>query len=284
MAANRTSNLIGFLCDTPMVGSGYFGMLQIGFMAGCRKWDCALLVKSFDFQDTDIPEQIARLLARTPLRGAVIPEPMCDMDDVLSVFFAAGVPIVRITPHSASSTTLDISIDNRQAACDLTDYLIGLGHKRIAFIKGPPDHRDANARFEGFCDAMAAAGLPVTADWCQGDSFEFSAGLSFGDTLLSRAERPTAIFACNDEIAAGVLAIAHEKGIKVPDEISVVGFDDAPLARNVWPSLTTCRQKMELTGYMAIDVLIDPPADAEACKRPQHHELVIRKSTACPKA
>jgi LacI family transcriptional regulator len=252
-------------------------------MAGCRKWDCALLVKSFDFQDTDIPEQIKRLLERTPLRGAVVPEPMCDMQEVLDVLFAARVPVVRITPHSTSNATMDISIDNFQAAYELTDYLIGLGHKRIAFIKGPPDHRDANVRFEGFCGAMAAAGLPVVKEWCVGDTFEFSSGLTFGDVLLSRDERPTAIFACNDEIAAGVLAVAHEKGIKVPDEISVAGFDDAPLARNVWPALTTCRQKMELTGYMAIDVLIDPPADADARKRPQHHELVIRKSTASPK-
>jgi len=281
---DNPSKLIGFFCDTPMIGSGYFGMLQIGFMAGCRKWDCALLVKSFDFLDKDIPEQIERVLARTPLRGAIIPEPMCDRDDVLRAFLAAGVPIVRITPHSASSTTMDISIDNRQAAYDLTAYLIGLGHKRIAFIRGPSDHRDANVRFDGFRDAMEQAHLRVLDDLCPQGTFEFTSGLTTAEYVLSRDPRPTAIFACNDEIAAAVLAVAHDKGIAVPGEVSVAGFDDAPLARNVWPPLTTCRQKMELTGYMAIDVLIDPPVDADARKRPQHHELVIRKSTASPKA
>ncbi len=277
------AHLIGFFCDTPMVGSGYLGMLQIGFMAGCRKWDCALLVKSFDFQDKDIPEQVAKLIARTPLCGVVLPEPMCDMQTVLDVLFAADVPVVRITPHSESSLTLDISIDNCQAAYDLTTYLIGLGHKEIAFIRGPSDHDDVTARFEGFRKAMSEAGLTVSDALCPEGSFDYASGLVSGEKLLTLAERPTAIFACNDDIASAVLATAHRMGFKVPEDVSLTGFDDAPIARMVWPPLTTCRQKMELTGYMAIDFLIDPPHSVEARRRPQQHELVIRKSTARPK-
>lgn len=274
------SLLIGFFCDTPMVGSGYLAMLQIGFMAGCRKWDSALLVKSFDFQDKNIPEQVATLIARAPLAGVVLPEPMCDMQEVLDVLFAANIPVVRITPHSESSQALDICIDNCQAAYDLTTYLIGLGHKRIGYIRGPADHHDASVRFEGFCKAMREASLTVDDSLCPHGSFDYNSGLLTGEQLLSLAERPSAIFACNDDIAAAVLATAHSMGLKVPDDVSLVGFDDAPIARMVWPPLTTCRQKMELTGYMAIDFLIDPPHSAEARRRPQQHELVIRKSTA----
>jgi len=277
------ANLIGFFCDIPMIGSGYVGMLQIGMMAGCRKWDCALLIKSFDFQDKDIPEQVRTVITRAPLDGVVLPEPMCDMEGVLDVLFAAHVPVVRITPHSQSSKTLDICIDNNQAAYDLTTYLIGLGHQRIAFIRGPSDHRDANVRFDGFCRAMAAAHLPVLDELCPGDSFDYSSGLLSAEKLLSLSERPSAIFACNDEIGAAVLAKAHSMGLKVPDDVSLTGFDDAPIAREVWPPLTTCRQKMELTGYMAVDFLIDPPHSSDARRRPQQHELVIRKSTARPK-
>jgi len=277
------SHLIGFFCDTPMLGSGYSGMLQIGFMAGCRKWDCALLIKSFDFQDKDIPEQVAKLIARTPLDGVVLPEPLCDMQGVLDVLFTAGVPVVRITPHSESNQALDICIDNEQAAYDLTTYLIGLGHKRIAFIRGPSDHYDVTVRFGGFCKAMTEAGLAVRDEFCPEGSFDYASGLTSGEKLLNLAERPTAIFACNDDIASAVLAVAHSMGLNVPEDVSLTGFDDAPIARTVWPQLTTCRQKMELTGYMAVDFLIDPPHTAEARRRPQQHELVIRKSTARPK-
>jgi LacI family transcriptional regulator len=277
-------HLIGFFCDTPMVGSGYMGMLQIGFMAGCRKWDCSLLIKSFDFQDKDIPERVARVLERTPLSGVILPEPMCDMQEVLDILFAAGVPVVRITPHSPSSQTLDICIDNCQAGYDLTTFLIGLGHKRIAFIRGPSDHYDAEVRFEGFCKAMEDAGLEVLEDLCPIGSFDYASGLISGEKILTLAERPTAIFACNDDIATAVLATAHSMGLKVPQDVSLAGFDDAPIARMVWPPLTTCRQKMELTGYMAIDFLIDPPNASDTRRRPQQHELVIRKSTARPKS
>jgi LacI family transcriptional regulator len=280
----NASHLIGFFCDTPMIGSGYQGMLQIGLMAGCNKWDCALLIKSFDFQDADIPQRIQTLITRSPLRGVVLPEPMCDMQDVVNVLFAAGLPVVRIAPHVVTGTTFDICIDNRQAAYDMTTYLIGLGHRRIAFIKGPTDHGDANVRFDGYRDAMEQAGLPIADELCvQSSSFEYNAGLVAGEELLSITPLPTAIFACNDEIAAAVLATANRRGLRIPEDFSLAGFDDAPLARTVWPALTTCRQKMELTGYTAVDFIINPPSSAEARKRPQQHELVIRQSTARPR-
>lgn len=275
-----SSNLIGFFCDTPMVGSGYLAMLQIGLMAGCRKWQTALLIKSFEFCDTDIPEQVKKLITHSPLRGVVLPEPLCDRQEVLDVLIEAGLPVVRIAPHYEASTTFDICIDNQQAAYDMTTYLIGLGHKRVAFIKGPADHGDANVRFVGFCKAMADAGLPVDEKLCMQSAFEYGAGLIAAEELLAVRPLPSAVFACNDEIAAAVLAMAHRQGIKIPEDFSLAGFDDAPLARSVWPALTTCRQKMELTGYMAVDFIVNPPASVEARKRPQQHELVVRQSTA----
>lgn len=277
---NTPSNLIGFFCDTPMVGSGYLAMLQIGLMAGCRKWQTALLIKSFEFTDTDIPEQVQRLITQSPMRGVVLPEPLCDRQDLLDVLATAGLPVVRIAPHSEAGATLDICIDNRQAAYDMTAYLIKLGHKRISFIRGPADHRDAEVRFAGFRKAMEDAGLLVDEALCVQSTFEFTAGLAAAEQLLSVRPLPSAVFACNDEIAAAVLATAHRHGMKIPEDFSLAGFDDAPLARSVWPALTTCRQKMELTGYMAVDFIVNPPTSNEARKRPQQHELVMRQSTA----
>jgi len=278
------SHLVGFFCDTPMVGSGYFGMLQMGLMARCRKAHCELLIKAFDLKDADIPEQAQRLIARSPLLGVVLTEPMCDMHELVKVLIASGAPVVRIAPHSQDGATFDICHDNQQAAYELTTYLIGLGHKRIAFIRGPADHGDANVRFAGFRKAMEDAGLVVDEKLCVQGTFEYSSGLMAGEELLSIKPLPSAIFACNDEMAAGVLAAAHRLGLRIPEDFSLAGFDDAPLARTVWPELTTCRQKMELMGYLAADFLINPPASPEARKRPQQHELVIRQSTARAKA
>ena len=277
-------NLIGFLCDTPMVGSGYLAMLQIGLLAGCRKWDTALLIKSFDYHDKDITEQIEKLISQTPMRGVVLPEPMCDMEVILGPLQRAGLSIVRIGPHSESGSTLDICIDNRVAAYDMTGYLIGLGHRRIVFVRGPGDHGAAMVRFQGFCDAIKDSGIALNDDYSvQSPTFDYNSGLAVAESLLSRRPLPTAVFGCNDEIAAAVLATAHRLGLKVPEDFSLVGFDDAPIARSVWPQLTTVRQKMELTGYAAVDFLVNPPT-ADARKRPQQHELVIRQSTARPKA
>jgi LacI family transcriptional regulator len=279
----QRAHVIGFFCDTPMIGSGYLAMLQIGFAAGCCKWDSALLIKSFDMHDSTIPEQVKAIIARTPLDGVILPEPLCDMSDVLEILFTADIPVVRITPDSLSSRTLDICIDNEQAAYEVTKHLIDLGHQRISCIRGPADHHDGQMRFEGFRKAMAEAKLPVLEELCPQGSYEFSSGLTTGSYLLNLDNPPTAIFACNDEIAAAVLSTAHRIGKQVPQDISIAGFDDAPIAREVWPPLTTCRQKMELTGYMAVDFLIEPPPGPEARRRPQQHELVIRESTAAPK-
>ncbi len=282
MTGNTTSNLIGFLCDTPMVGSGYFGMLQIGLMAGCHKWETALVVKSFDLSDPHLGDRVRTLLAHTPLRGVILPEPICEIPAVLEAVIEDGLPAVRIAPHSDNAATLDICVDNEAAAYDMTRHLIDLGHKAITFIKGPPEHGDAMARLAGFLRAMSDAGLAVDESRLLTGGFDYAQGLGAAELLLAQKPLPTAVFACNDEVAAAVLSTAHRMGLEIPDDLSLAGFDDSPLARSVFPQITTCRQKMELTGYMAVDFVIDPPSSAEARKRPMQHELVIRQSTARP--
>jgi LacI family transcriptional regulator len=280
MSDPDSSHLIGFFCDMPMVGSGYYAMVQLGLLTACRKAGCELLVKAFDLQSSDIPEQVHALVSQLPLRGVVLPEPICEFPEMLAVLRAAKMRVVRIGPKSEAADTFDICIDNFQAAYDMTTYLIGLGHKRIAFVRGPEHHADAIARLAGFNRAMAEAGLAVGEELCVPGTFEYSSGIAAGEKLLSLERPPTAIFACNDEMALAVLGTVHRLGRRIPEDFSLVGFDDSPLARKVWPELTTCRQKMELTGYMAADFLIDPPAAPEARKRPLQHELVIRQSTA----
>jgi LacI family transcriptional regulator len=281
---NEPSNLIGVFCDQGMIGSAYLGMLQAGLMAGCRIWDGVLLTKSFDISKSDIPELAQQLHKRSPLRGVVLPEPMSAMRELIDTLTAIKLPTVRITPPSNIVGAYDICIDNRRAAQDLTNYLIGLGHRRIAFVKGPSDHNDANERFDVFCQAMMEAKLPIIDELCvQAATFDYSSGLIAADQILSVTPLPTAVFACNDELAAALIAVASDRGMIVPNDISVVGFDDAPAARFVRPQLTTCRQDMELIGYLAVEFIMNPSASPEISLRHQPHELVIRDSAAPPR-
>ena len=280
MIKQHPSRLVGFFCDNPLVGSGFFGMLQMGMLTACRKDQCELLIKVVDTHAPDMPKQVQAVLERTPLLGVVLTQPLCDMQDILDVCFAAGLSVVRIAPRFEVRTAFDISIDNRRAAYDMTSYLIGLGHKRIAFVNGPPDHGDAKERFAGYCKAMEDAGLPIVEELCVRGSFEFASGVAAGEQLLNIKPPPSAIFACNDEMAVGVLAAADRLNLRIPEDLSLAGFDDSPIARMVRPELTTCRQRMELMGYQAAEFLINPPGAPEARKQLLQHELIVRQSTA----
>lgn len=280
----ESPNLIGVFCDRGMIGSAYLGMLQVGLMEGCQTWDCVLLIKSFDMNESDIPAQVQRLHARVPLRGVILPEPLSAMRELVETLSALQLSTVRITPPADVQGAHDICVDNRRAARDLADYLIGLGHKRIGFIKGPADHSDANERFDVFRQAMEEAGLPVPDELCvQAASFEYMSGLSAAEQLLSVAPLPTAVFACNDELAAATISIAHDKKLSVPGDLSVVGFDDAPVAKLVRPQLTTCRQDMGLIGYLTVEFIMNSWASRELSTHYLLHELVIRDSAAPPR-
>lgn len=273
------SNLIGFFCDTPMVGSSYFSLLQIGLMAGCQKWNSVLAVRSFDLTSKDLAARVRAVLDRTSLRGVILPEPTCEIAAVLDTVLDSGLPLVRIAPHSETSRTFDICIDNVTATYDLTRHLLDHGHRHILFLEGPPGHGDGEARKKGFCKAMADAGIALTDKSFAVAGFDYAQGAVTAEKVLALDPLPTAIMAGNDEVAAAVLAVAHRRGLSIPQDFSLTGFDDAPLARQIWPALTTCRQKMELLGYMAVDFIVDPPAPGDMRQRPLQHELVIRQST-----
>jgi LacI family transcriptional regulator len=142
------------------------------------------------------------------------------------------------------------------AAQRMAEYLIGLGHRRIGMIKGDPTHPSSEARLLGYTQALKAAGLSAqTGDIAQG-LFTFESGVEAARELLDRADRPTAIFAQNDDMAAGALMTAHDLGLRVPQDLSIAGFDDSAIARIVWPRLTTVHQPVFDMARSATDQLV----------------------------
>jgi LacI family transcriptional regulator len=194
----------------------------------------------------------------------------------------AHTPFVRIAPEKPLTGSFDVRIDDYKAAYDMTAYLIGLGHRRIGFIKGHPDHGAANARFGGYSAALAHAGLPLIDELCVQGFFSYQSGIEAAERLLSLKKRPTAIFAGNDDMAAAVLACSQRFNLKIPQQLSVAGFDDSLVAQVVWPRLTTCRQPIKEMAAAAVSLLTQSFSEGGPLERRLDHELVVRESTAPP--
>ena len=282
--ASERSFLIGLLCDTPAVGSGYIAALQLGLLSRCREEGYHLIVESLDGQSPNLGQQVHSLVTESSLHGVILTPPLCDVPAVIEALNRAHTPFVRIAPEKPLSGSIDVRIDDRKAAYDMTAYLIGLGHRRIGFIKGKPEHGAANARFEGYRAALTHAGLPFVEELCVQGFFSYQSGMEAGERLLSLKKCPTAIFAANDDMAAAVLACSQRFHLKIPQQLSVAGFDDSIVAEVVWPRLTTCRQPIRQMAEAAITMLIKRSTEDGPFEKRLDHELVVRESTAPPEA
>lgn len=195
--------------------------------------------------------------------------------------FEAGMPMASIEPSDPDLPWPVATITNHQGAYDMTAYLLSLGHRRIGFILGPEDYSGSWERLDGFKAALAAAGVPAEEALIVAGDYTFESGLAQGRCLLGAATLPSAIFASNDEMAAGVIQAAYELGLRVPDDISVVGFDDSALACRLSPPLTTIRQPTIELAARVTEVLIRRiNGEDEETRIEMATSLVIRDSAA----
>jgi LacI family transcriptional regulator len=209
---------------------------------------------------------------------------------VLNELDVAGIPVVTVAMGRPRAKALNVRIDDFAAAREMTAHLLELGHRRLGHIKGHPNHIASHERARGFRAAMEDYGVdPDTAPIEQG-YFTFRSGLIAAERLLGRNERPTAIFAANDDMAAAAVSVCHRQGLTVPGDISIVGFDDTAPATTVWPELTTVKQPISAMADAALELLL---ADlrlrrsgqpSEAAERVLEHSLIFRESSAAPAA
>jgi LacI family transcriptional regulator len=221
--------------------------------------------------------------------AVLLPPPLCDDPALLAALSAAGLPIAQIATGRPAGSAHAVTIDDEAAAHALTTHLIGLGHRRIGFIAGNPNQTASALRRAGYERALGDAGLePAARMIAQGD-FSYRSGLLAAEKLLSQAERPTAIFASNDDMAAAVVAIAHRHHLDVPKDLSVCGFDDTAMATTVWPELTTIRQPVAEMARRAMSILAEAVRGRCAASdlARQHVRLpfqLIRRDSASPPA
>lgn len=279
--SSSRSYLLGLLIDDP--ASGYAADVQLGAINRCREKSYHLLVERIDRGEPDWRRTVRTALDPLHLDGALLPPPLCDDAEFLDLLDEIGLPFVRIAPGGDDARSGFVRIDDAAAAAEMTRHLIALGHQRIGFIAGKPTHSAAAKRLEGFSAEMAAHGLAVDPSLvCRGD-FSVRSGMLAGEELLARADRPSAVFASNDEMALGLVMTAHRHHLEIPADLAIAGFDDAPPSRAAWPPITTVVQPNGAMAGEAVDILTDPhyrddPRDP-AWRRMLDYKLEVRGST-----
>lgn len=280
--ASSKSYLIALLYDNP--SPNYIANIQKGATQACRERGYHLVAEPLEIAgplgaiEGDLSIDVERALERLPVDGAILTPPLCDNGSVIHALQRLKIPYVPVAPSASHGRVAIVQMDDVKASKEMVQYLISLGHKKIAFIKGDPHHSATPRRFEGFREAMRKAELEIRPDYVQSGDYHFRSGIAAAEALLQLADPPTAIFASNDDMAAGVISVANRLGVSVPDALSVGGFDDTPLARILWPQLTTVRQPIEGLGFEAAKILITKDSQDETV-RTLEHDLIVRGST-----
>lgn len=255
----------------------FFSELIRGMDIAARKAGYHLIVSSSHGDADEVSSAIRSMRGRVD--GLVVLSPHIDATK-LAAGMAGRLPVLLMNSAAVDTGRPSIVVDNRGGAITAVRHLIEIGRRRIAHISGPSGNLEAEARLAGYLEAMAGAGL--TPMVVQGDFMEAS-GHAAGADLAARAQRPDGLFAGNDMMAVGALLALQDAGVRCPEDIAVVGFDDIPLAAFIRPSLTTLRTHVTETGARALDRVIaligrdDPTADI-ACEVVQP-ELVVRQSS-----
>lgn len=245
--------------SSPYVRAGheYVMCLQVGAMRATHELDFGLLIVPVYRSTADALREMRDRFQRRQVAGYLVPAPACDLAGLLEGLAEAGIPYSAISPNHLDIAGSWVVADERGGAEALVSHMVAMGHRHIVYLSGEPHSRASAEREAGWRDALAAAGITPGDDWIeQAGDFGFDAGRRSAHRLLARALRPTAVFASSDNLAAGVMNAAHERGLHLPADLSVVGYDDLDLARKVWPTLTTVRHPIEQLGEVAARQLV----------------------------
>ncbi|MGS0679607.1 LacI family DNA-binding transcriptional regulator [Shewanella sp. 125m-7] len=282
--AGTKSYVIGFIYDNP--NAYYIIDMQNGILSACKDLGYELLIHPCNSKSKDICEELTKLVKHNRLSGLVLTPPLSEDPIILAELDKIDASYVRIIAGDKveTGTGLAVMVNDRSGAISITQHLIDLGHKNIAFLSGDHEHESTKARLAGFKQALKDNHIPLNESNIIDGKYSFESGVQGAKILLEKQLRPTAIVACNDEIAAGALFAARLEGVDIPADISIVGFEDSPFSRQTWPKLTTVHQPNEEIAHIATELLIakrrDQKSDLAKIFQP---EPVIRDSSTKPR-
>ncbi|MCP8898029.1 LacI family DNA-binding transcriptional regulator [Gilvimarinus xylanilyticus] len=278
LAANR-SYVLGLLYDNP--SASYVIDVQEGALQTCRRAGYDLLIHPCRHNEPELADEVLALVRHSRVDGLILTPPLSDITQLVDGLVEAGVPFVRLSPTENKQACPYVQTNDQEAAYDMTCRLLELGHERIGFIAGHPDHRAVAERYQGYLAALKESRIKFDKTLVVQGYNSFDSGRECAAQLLGMNDRPTAIFASNDDMAAGVIIEAHHRGLAMPAELSVAGFDDTPVAHQIYPSLTTVSQPITEMASKAAELLVKQlqgkavqmPAAIMSCR------VIVRDST-----
>jgi len=251
--AGAPSIRIGLLYSNP--SAAYLSRYLLGSLEQARLNQVQLIIQKCDGSAQEAEAAVAELIG-SGVDGVILSPPMSDWPLILSLLERAPVPSVIVANARPDAEVSVVRMDDYAAAEAMTRHIIGLGHRRIGFIVGNPAHRASEQRERGFRAALLAAGLPIADAYVVQGAFTYRSGFLAAEALLDLDERPTAIFASNDDMAAATVAVAHRRQLDVPADLTVCGFDDTDFAQSIWPELTTIHQPIAQMSRTAVEMLV----------------------------
>lgn len=279
--AFRRSFLICLAYDNP--SPQYVVNMQRGILDVLEGTDYQLVLQPIDRADPDYQDRMRRFVESHRPTGVIMP-PSVSEDEVLAEMLRGlGTNYVRIASVEIDEPHRMVRTYDTKGAAQAARHLAVLGHERIAHIHGPRNFRSAHERLFGFREGLSEFGLELAGDLMVEAGYTYDSGVQAADRLLAQANRPSAIFAGNDEMALGVYTSARKAGLSVPEDLSIVGFDDTPMAARIWPPLTTVRLPIREMGREAAKSLLNTVTEGGKRERQSFTpEIVIRSSTAKP--
>jgi LacI family transcriptional regulator len=265
--------VIALVYDDPSAyenpSGGFILRMQTGVLRACQQADYRFIIHPCNYQGPAIGQELKALIEHARPHGIVLAAPLSNMQRIVRAISSTGTPMVRLSPGTASGDQYSVGTNDREISAAMTRYLASLGHRRIAFIKGHPQHKAVGNRYLGYVDGLKESGLGLDEALVEQGDNSFGSGEGAGRRLLELRIPPTAIFASNDDMAAGVIRAAALLGVAVPSQLSVAGCDDIALAIQLCPTLTTIRQPLETMAERAALALIGdshrsaPPSGAD---------------------
>ncbi len=268
--------LIGMVYDNP--NPQYVVNMQLGVLDGLRGSGFELVVHPCDRASPSFLEDLRAFVQRQRLSGVVLTPSVSEDDRAAQILDEVGCRYVRVASVALDLPERMIETRDRLGGREAARYLADLGHSSFAFVSGPASFRSSHERRSGFEEALAERGLQLAKRHVFEGAYTYESGIACGLELLQLSPRPTAVFAANDEMAAGVLAAARQQGVMVPQALSVVGFDDFQVASRVFPTLTTIRTPTREIGRLAAERLMGRDDEARDPKS-RLPALVVRESS-----
>jgi LacI family transcriptional regulator len=283
--AGTNSFSVAYIYDNP--NAYYVIDTQEGILSACKKQGFELLIHPCSSQKENITEEIISMVKQARIAGLILTPPFSEMPDFVKRMLELKVKVVRIMSGDVAPDELTpcIMINDREASQTITQHLIDLGHKKIGFLAGDAEHMSTIERYKGYRRALKANDIDFDKELVVEGKYSFESGVQGAKKLMSpesTKEHPSAIFSCNDEIAAGALFAARLMNTDIPEKLSIVGFENSPFSRQTWPKMTTADQPNKEIAENAANLLINQ------IRKQQNNnvmcqyvpQLVIRDSTS----